>query len=86
MLHGKIHVNVISRALVVLLVALAAACNRHASIPPSGKTADAPLANSPLPEIVITASRLSAGETRYAARAAQASSPPREAHVNRRGG
>jgi hypothetical protein len=84
MLHRKIHINVISRALVVVLVVLAGACNRHAPDPAGSSTADTTAGNPLMPEIVITASRLPP-DTRYAARAAQASSPPREAHVNRRG-
>jgi hypothetical protein len=82
MFHRKFHVNVISRALVVLSFALSAACTHHASAPSGDAAALTSAGDSAMPEIVITASRLHPGEKGYA----QALGPSRDPNVKRRGG
>lgn len=82
MFHGNVYVNAISSALVVLTLALSAACSSHASGPLGEKEALTTGGDSAMPEIVITASRLRPGEKGYA----QALGTLRDPTVKRRGG
>ena len=76
--------NVCVRALAVASLMLSAACDMRTAAPPTGKAATLPVRESEMPVIVITASRVRAGEHRMArapeARVAQ------DPSVKRRGG
>jgi hypothetical protein len=83
MLHKKIHVNVILRALAVSSLALSAACSKHVSAPAGDRAVLTRAEDSGMPVIVISAARLRPGERGYAARV---SSSPQDPSVKRRGG
>lgn len=75
MLNRKVCVRTLARALVVSSLAVFAACNTQAADPPAAKSADPPVRDSELPEIVISAPRPGPGAEPMRAEAADELAP-----------
>lgn len=75
MLNRKVCVRTLARALVVSSLAVFAACNTQAADPPAAKSADPPVRDSQLPEIVISAPRPGPGAEPMRAEAADELAP-----------
>lgn len=71
MIHGKVRLRALSRALVVSSFALSAACDMRTAMPPGGGTANSSKPDPQMPIVIVTAHRLRPAEF-SAGRTAQA--------------